>query len=252
MTGWLRHQSLPKIPFVTWWTFDQSALETSLSSWIIYLLVLIPVVSAAREGHPDQARDALQEEPLCHGHQVSYIWQTLFSEFGYTWKYNQTLNTAISQFMRPQRQYLERPIFPLSGRQDGRCCKWVSRNESRPIEEIFDWLIECSSLKDENDILQLHKRKPCSKVVIWGVLWGLLRGSVRVAREKSKPVDPSPRMSTVTFEPCEGAWNVKRPYCLLFLRFTYKIASYHVFSWRSGGGGGGLCVCVCVCVCLCF
>ena len=53
--------------------------------------------------------------------------------------------------------------------QDGRHCKWVSRNESHPIEEIFDWPIDCSSLKYENDILQLHKRKPCLKVVIWGV-----------------------------------------------------------------------------------
>ena len=63
--------------------------------------------------------------------------------------------TAILQSVH-HRQYRERPIFQLSGRQDGRSCKWVSRNENRPIEEIFDWPIDCSSLKDE-------------KVVIWGV-----------------------------------------------------------------------------------
>ena len=42
----------------------------------------------------------------------------------------------------------------------------------RPIEEIFDWPIDCSSLKYENDIQQLHKRKPCSKIVeVQNVHW---------------------------------------------------------------------------------
>ena len=31
-----------------------------------------------------------------------------------------------------------------------RRCKWVSRNDSRPVEEIFDWPTDCSSLKYEN------------------------------------------------------------------------------------------------------
>ena len=78
--------------------------------------------------------------------------------------------------------------------QDGRRCKWVSQDESQPIEEIFDWLIGCSSLKYENDILQLHKRKPCSKVVIWGVkimatltmnVWRMIDSSPRTQRAKS-------------------------------------------------------------------
>ena len=54
--------------------------------------------------------------------------------------------------------------------QDGTSCKWVSRNESRPVRNIWltDWFFfEVWAFED--DILQLHKRKPCLKVVIRGV-----------------------------------------------------------------------------------
>ena len=128
-------------------------------------------------------------------------------------------------------------IFPLLGRQDGRRCKWVLWNgESTNWRNT--WLTNCcSSFKYmyENDILKPHKRKPSSKVVIWGgkmtaTLWQCTCG----ARE-SKLVDPSPRMqhanSTVAFEMNEGAWIVKRPYRVIQVMMRLCTITIMYLTW---------------------
>ena len=120
--------------------------------------------------------------------------------------------------------------------QDGRCCKWVLQNESWPIGEIFDWPIDCSSLKYENDILQLHKRKTCSKIVLWGVNMTATLWQCTCGKREIKLVDPSPRMqrakSTVAFEPSEGAWIVKQLNCTMTC-ILYEPHTIYCCSIRS-------------------
>ena len=111
--------------------------------------------------------------------------------------------------------------------QDGTRCKWVSWNVSRPTEEIFDWPTDYSSLKYENNILQLHKRKPCSKVVIWGVkLMATLCQCPYVNSEitcgmheiktcKAISQNAACAKWTIAFEPNEGARIVKQLYCYM-------------------------------------
>ena len=82
-------------------------------------------------------------------------------------------NTAVSQSMRHQRQYCMKSIlnFPTFGSTTiSKTADAASEfcGMSRPIEKKYlTDQVDCSSLKHENDILQLHKRKPWSKVVIW-------------------------------------------------------------------------------------
>ena len=70
----------------------------------------------------------------------------------------------------PPTWILREAYFPTFG-----STRWQTLQESFAEWEstnwrniwLTDWLFFV--LKDQNDILQLHTRKPCSKVVIWGV-----------------------------------------------------------------------------------
>ena len=130
--------------------------------------------------------------------------------------------------------YRKRPIFPLSGWQDGRRGSEFCGMESRPIEEILDWqiVVLLSSTCMRMTFCSLTRENQAQKLSFGVEKWRLLCDNVHVALANQNLSTMSPRMqhanSTVAFEMNEGAWIVKRPYrviqvtiTIMYLTWTY-------------------------------
>ena len=153
-------------------------------------------------------------------------------------------NTAVSQSMRHELSIPRGAYFLNFG-----STRWAdTASEFRGMifdqlkKYLTDRLIVLLWSMKIIDILQLHKRKPCSKVVIWDVkmmatLWQCTCG-------------PSPRMqrvkSTVAFEPMRehGLWNGRIAYtgCATNTCHIFSIIKKNnrplilLFSWHTFGG----------------